>query len=423
MAASRSRRLAPWLALAVLPALLLLDTASALLRGWQPRGSLHGWVGAAAVAVLAVVAWGAASPPARTARRRRAARVGLAAAALALACLAAEAAAPALGGFGARQRAHSRGHDLARLLRPDPRWITGVHGPSRYTTDGSGFRTAVAAPPGSRRIACVGGSTTECLYLDDRETWPQLLMDDLEARGLRVWVGNLGVSGLATVEHLALLERSPALDHVHCVVFLAGLNDFLRFLSGSLAVGPPPLWRRLALVEAATAWHRRHFRFDPLYEVDDLEGRNHEARRRFRRRWSAAAELPPLGAALAEYQGRLGRLAELCARRRLRCVFLTQPVLWRPGMSAAATARLWLGSDERGRFLPADRLRRGMDAYNGALLESCTRLRLECVALESMSGEERYFYDDCHFTEAGAREVARILGDYLARVPGELASG
>jgi hypothetical protein len=40
---------------------------------------------------------------------------------------------------------------------------------------------------------------------------------------------------------------------------------------------------------------------------------------------------------------------------------------------------------------------------------------VEYVDLRDMSGDPRWFYDDCHFNEAGAAEVARRLADHLAR--------
>ena len=34
-----------------------------------------------------------------------------------------------------------------------------------------------------------------------------------------------------------------------------------------------------------------------------------------------------------------------------------------------------------------------------------------------MSGREELFFDDCHFTEAGARVVARLVAGYLLSHP------
>ncbi len=39
-------------------------------------------------------------------------------------------------------------------------------------------------------------------------------------------------------------------------------------------------------------------------------------------------------------------------------------------------------------------------------------MRVEFVDLSSLNGQPQYFCDDCHFTEAGAREVARIVADW-----------
>ena len=46
------------------------------------------------------------------------------------------------------------------------------------------------------RILTLGGSSTECLVLDQTEAWPQLLQDRLnETNKYQVWVGNAGQSG------------------------------------------------------------------------------------------------------------------------------------------------------------------------------------------------------------------------------------
>ena len=50
-----------------------------------------------------------------------------------------------------------------------------------------------------------------------------------------------------------------------------------------------------------------------------------------------------------------------------------------------------------------------MDAYDEALMTVCTEMNVACADLSSMNGSPEYFYDDCHFTEAGAAEVARLL--------------
>src|SRR5262249_1685256 len=80
-------------------------------------------------------------------------------------------------------------------------------------------------------ILAVGGSTTECLYLDQEEAWPRMLERQLNGLGKQTWIGNVGKSGLRTREHVVqveiLLDQHPRLD---TVLMLVGQNDFMYVL-------------------------------------------------------------------------------------------------------------------------------------------------------------------------------------------------
>jgi lysophospholipase L1-like esterase len=55
-------------------------------------------------------------------------------------------------------------------------------------------------------------------------------------------------------------------------------------------------------------------------------------------------------------------------------------------------------------------LRRALDAYNETLLNFCAETGSRCIDLaRSMPKDKRLFYDDCHFSEAGAEAVADIV--------------
>ncbi len=55
-------------------------------------------------------------------------------------------------------------------------------------------------------IITIGGSTTECFYLSDGRTWPDLLGQQLSRGFNRVWVNNAGLDGATTYRHLILME-------------------------------------------------------------------------------------------------------------------------------------------------------------------------------------------------------------------------
>jgi hypothetical protein len=55
-----------------------------------------------------------------------------------------------------------------------------------------------------------------------------------------------------------------------------------------------------------------------------------------------------------------------------------------------------------------------MEEFNDVTRKACRESNLLCVDLARLLPKKaEYFYDDMHFGEAGAREVAEIIGDHL----------
>ena len=93
---------------------------------------------------------------------------------------------------------------------------------------------ASPAPPDSRPvISCFGDSLTAGFGLDPGQSFPDLLQHDLDQRGFRYRVANLGVSGDTTQDGVGrlpqLLAEKPVL-----VLLELGANDGLRGLPVSL---------------------------------------------------------------------------------------------------------------------------------------------------------------------------------------------
>jgi hypothetical protein len=75
-----------------------------------------------------------------------------------------------------------------------------------------------------------------------------------------------------------------------------------------------------------------------------------------------------------------------------------------------------------GSYPSPEALREGIDRYNHTLMECCAQLDVRCIDLAtSLNNREDLFYDDCHFNEAGCREVARLVAEGLARGAGPAA--
>jgi hypothetical protein len=321
------------------------------------------------------------------------------------------------------------------ILAPDPRQMPGVEGPGAFSIDESGLR-GTPVPPGAYRMVAVGGSTTECLFLDDAEAWPHLLMQEMTARRKRpVWIGNAGVAGHGTIHHLRLAESLPPIRNAHAWILLTGFNDLLstlhdggaatnrrleesarRFLDGRFVLGrlfQPYAWLDRMLLyqvavlamggDAAPPWHS-----------DDYAVHRRE------RVAAPVVALPSIETGLAEYAQRIERLGSACRELRKRCLFLTQPALWRPDLNPEEAGLLWLGRvrmpDGAYHHVPVRDLATGLDRYNQTLLQVCQHRGLEVFDLAAaIPKSTAVFFDDCHFTELGARLVAKAIAEHFGR--------
>jgi hypothetical protein len=139
--------------------------------------------------------------------------------------------------------------------------------------------------------------------------------------------------------------------------------------------------------------------------------------------------LPPLEAALDEYERNLVGMVEEARRRSLRIVLLTQPTFWKENMAPEEEKLVWMGYSptKPGQVVgwpwwqvpdthmyTTGALARGMAAYNQRLLATCAKLGAECYDLaERVPRTAEVFFDDMHYTNLGSERVASELATYL----------
>src|SRR3989338_4357426 len=93
-------------------------------------------------------------------------------------------------------------------LKPLSDITPGIKGESRFIVNSKGVRGDELALDSRYKILALGGSSTECTFLDQAEAWPFLLQERLTraaSRG-RVWVGNAGRSGNTTRQHILQMK-------------------------------------------------------------------------------------------------------------------------------------------------------------------------------------------------------------------------
>jgi lysophospholipase L1-like esterase len=403
--------------LVAVPLLIFTDTAIARLRGWTAESEgMFGRLPILAFTFAAMAALPAMLPFYRRLLRAKAAHLWLASASILSGVLIAEL---ALNWLMPGAHFHCRPARARYAFDPDYASLPGVSGQARSTMNSLGLR-GPELPEDGYRILCLGGGTTECLYLDDSECWTKLLADELSRKLHRpVCSCAAAVSDYGSGHHERFLRRSALPDRFDCVVVLVGANDLVRMILGlDSGEHSPPWWLQLRTIELLKElWN---VRLEKGLIVD------YDGREFIRKRRQRDIGPPPGGVreqqALDAYADRIRRLARAARQRGLRLVLVTQPTLWDDFLNPLAEQRLAFArtfpEPRKWEYLRPGNLREQMDRFNLRLKAVAKETGTELVDLASlMSGEASSFYDDFHFSEKGARQFARLLAEQLARTP------
>lgn len=297
------------------------------------------------------------------------------------------------------------------------------------------------------RILTVGGSTTECLYLDKNKTWAALLQTNLNTTtdGKKVWVGNLGKAGFNTRDHLGLMQLAIDQYDIDALVLLVGGNDMVHRLMQGDTYDPYLtqdttryrnwLKPRFAIVPSTmddakkpffkqTALWRLGQRLRAVVKPtkapieQDKTGEWLVRLRKNRSDANLVDELPSLESGLDEYERNITTIVQEARRRSIRVVLMTQPTIWKTTMPESERNLLWMGWQPGGSFYTTEALSRAMESYNRRLKDICGRSGMECVDLAALLPRSlEVFYDDMHFNEGGAQRVAAELAAHLKQRP------
>lgn len=308
--------------------------------------------------------------------------------------------------------------------------LPGISGETHFTTESHGFRypreLAVPRPANTVRIFCLGGSTTECTYLDDADAWPARCEAALRKSrpGENIEIINAAFSGMTSADHLSQLNDQIIPLQPSCIVLMAGINDHLR--RNSLASNDSrglrrfamdysmtvrralPLWRTLTGATGTAGTHQ----FDP-------QG---EAYRRLRNQCAAtpiAADIAPFDALpdpLPEFERNVTAIADRCKAAGIQLALVTHPSIWRDSMDATELKLLWMRATLAvdGHQPPlswhADQLNR----LNQWLREFAASRALTLVDADRLLPKSTdAFYDDCHLNVRGATTLAHLVVESL----------
>lgn len=400
------------------PVAVLIDTRLAMSRGWiADSPALAKAAPLLAASALTALAVALAAPAVRRALARQWAQVAAMCSSAIVAWMVFDAAA---GSFLPVASFHGRAPNVEYHFQPTSERFFGVTSPAMARYDHRGFRRASGgSAPSAYKVLCVGGSATECLYLDESRAWPALLRGSLESRlGRPVEIVAAATSEAASGHHERLLRDQRLLADFDAVVLFVGVGDLMRELKGFDAGVAPPFWYRSTSVEFIRRfWNNRLGHALIPY---DSTGERYLHARRFQP-FSRPAQSLPVEAYAREYGERIGRLVSLASQGGRTVIVAPTPALWSPVLTTSAKRRLAIArvfpAGREWDLMTPERMASLLKGMANAARESAQVAGATVIDTDRMNGDERIYFDDYHLNEAGCAELARRVTESWPRKP------
>ncbi len=300
------------------------------------------------------------------------------------------------------------------------------------TRNSLGFRGANPPPDFDKYLSVVtiGGSTTQCFFLSEDQTWTARLGQKLDQQVAPFWINNAGLDGHSTHGHLVLLEDFIVPLHPKVAIFLVGSNDVARssisdwdaenVKSGIQFSSTKAFVKSLSAYSEVVALFLNGYRSYTAYKAGlihqqiDLTKQGYldipEAEQKQYLQENASPVL------LKGYEERLQKLVQVSRNAGIEPVFVTQPLLVGSGtddVTGVDLARIHAyGPRQTGKMYWDT-----VEAYNDVTRKLARENGITIVDLaRSMPKSSRYFYDFIHYTPQGAQVIADILDDSLCPV-------
>ena len=325
--------------------------------------------------------------------------------------------------------------NMNEVHQPAPGLMPGIYGLKRFTTDNNGIRSISRYSKSDYKILTIGGSTTECLYLDDHETWAAVLENNLnQGSSHKYWVGNVGQSGMNTRHHILHVKYLlPQFPEVDAILLFVGINDLSYFLRTNKTYSINQILYSNEILEKAFSRRPKTKKVDFLnfreYHIyflvmkafyiltnktnyQDKAGSSYKYNRLKRINSDKVSTLPSLEKGLNEYRDNINYIIDICRKNDVKIILATQPTMWFKNMPKRLSKLLWFGwTDNDSIYYNSSSLADAMAQYNKIIRNIAIENDIQLVDLSnSLPKDTTVFYDDCHFNERGAL----LFGEYIS---------
>jgi len=339
--------------------------------------------------------------------------------------------------------------NIKRTIDIDPAIIHGVAGPVHITTNSKGLRGDEWSNDRSKeyRILAIGGSTTECLFNDQPNTWTAQLQTKLgTVDGRKVWVGNAGHAGFTSRHNVLEMSYMPDQYDPDAVVILVGGNDMGLLLDDGAGYDPGFIndpqkmgnlskdfvERPVPIIKSTTRFHHLYltmFARETLRLYQSPRGlpnsvQSWGTQMGLRRHpWLVVQEMPyDISPGLHSYENNLREIVRLAKQRHTRLILMTQPELYQSKLSPEMMNQIWsgwIGDPSANIYWSPEVAGKVLEAHNELTLKICREEQIECIDLASTIPKSvDVFFDHAHFTDYGCSLVADALVNHFRNVAG-----
>jgi lysophospholipase L1-like esterase len=318
------------------------------------------------------------------------------------------------------------------IFEPDSSILFGISGQKEFTTNKKGYRSKNEFSSETKNWLCVGGSTTECTYLDDKETWYTIGEKSINSKSLDKYsFASIGRSGHTTNNHYAYIKKTIENDtEIDGIVLMCGINDFLKTLADTTKQFCINQYDSVLHLEKSGRinfgdWYAhsaflfviKTF-FDNIFKnTEKAIDRNGKVIKKWRDHYASKVKLvdslPNLSNAIMNYKKNLSSIIKLCQVNNIKIIVVNQAAIWG---NDSCEYKLWMGGIgdyqnlQKSIYYSPSALRLGLTSFNLSTLDICNKNRVKIIDIDSaLSLHHEYFYDDCHFNERGARELGLII--------------
>lgn len=265
------------------------------------------------------------------------------------------------------------------------------------------------------KILTVGGSTTNCFYLNDKQEWTHQLYNHFINSNQNIWINNAGFSGQSTYGHILLLKNYLLKLNPKYIIFYIGINDLLRdkmsendqYMLLSLKGFKSTLYKSRLLMLLENYYTTKLLKYAFINTDEALINYKQLPEFKDTNQQINLINSTNLATKLKAYNSRIKALINLCRENNIVPIFLTQASLFTCGYDETNEINLGIKTNNKESVCEVYQL---LHKYNETLEVTCQKNKVVCIDMANiMTKNTAYYSDFVHFTPLGASVFALNL--------------